>query len=57
MYSPAARFNKVAVIVWLVETEGCDPMERAKGGITPLHLAAARGSTETIRWLTQYSQK
>lgn len=43
--------------MWLVESETCDPLDKAKGGIIPLHLAAARGSIDTLRWLSQHSKR
>lgn len=57
MYIIAARFNKVSVMMWLVESMKCNPVEIAKGGVTPLHLAAAKGSFDSVRWLAQYYKR
>ena len=53
----AARFDHLNAVIWLIESEGCSPTERAKNGITPLHLAAARGSINVTRWLSQHDTR
>ena len=53
LFPLAARFDQVSVVVWLIESEESSPVEKAKNGITPLHLAAARGSLNVVRWLSQ----
>ncbi len=55
--SPAARFDHLAVVVWLVESEGCNAVDRAQNGVTPVHLAAAKGSINCLRWLTQHNKR
>ena len=53
----AARFDHLNVVIWLIESEECSPTERAKNGITPLHLAAAKGSINVTRWLSQHDNR
>ena len=51
--SAASRFGHLPVVVWLVESEGCTATDKAQNGVTPVHLAAAKGSINCLRWLTQ----
>lgn len=53
----ASRFGHLSVVVWLVESEGCSVVERAQNGVTPVHLAAAKGSINCLRWLTQHDSR
>ncbi len=50
---PAARFGHLGVVVWLVESEGCSVLDKAQNGVTPIHLAAAKGSVNCLKWLSQ----
>ena len=52
----ASRFGHLPVVVWLVESEGCSAADKAQNGVTPVHLAAAKGSINCLRWLTQNDQ-
>ena len=52
----ASRFGHLPVVVWLVESEGCSASDKAQNGVTPVHLAAAKGSINCLRWLTQNDQ-
>ena len=36
-----------------MESEGCSATDKAQNGVTPLHLAAAKGSINCLRWLTE----
>ena len=49
----ASRFGHLPVVVWLAENEGCSATDKAQNGVTPVHLAAAKGSINCLRWLTQ----
>ena len=53
----AARFGHLNVVVWLVESEGCSALDRAQNGVTPVHLAAAKGSINCLKWLSQNHPK
>ena len=53
LFPVASRFGHLPVVVWLVETEGCSATDKAQNGVTPVHLAAAKGSINCLRWLTQ----
>ena len=53
----AARFGHLPAVVWLVESEGCSASDKAQNGVTPIHLAAAKGSINCLRWLTQNDLK
>ena len=53
----AARFGHLPAVVWLVESEGCSASDKAQNGVTPVHLAAAKGSINCLRWLTQNDLK
>ena len=53
----AGRFGHLAVVVWLVEAEGCSAADKAQNGVTPVHLAAAKGSINCLKWLTQHNPR
>lgn len=43
------------MVVWLVESESCDVLDKAQNGVTPIHLAAAKGSINCLKWLSQHN--
>ena len=49
----AARFGHLNVITWLVDFKKCSALDRAQNGVTPVHLAAAKGSINCLKWLSQ----
>lgn len=53
IYSVASRFGHLNVVVWLVENKQCSALEQAQNGVTPVHLAAAKGSINCLKWLSQ----
>ena len=53
----AARFGHMPIAVWLVESEGVSVSEKAQNGVTPVHLAAAKGSINCLRWMTQHDKR
>lgn len=53
----AATFDHLPTVVWLVESEHCSVSERAQSGITPVHLAAAKGSLKCLRWMAQHDPR
>ena len=55
--SSAARFGHLGVVVWLVESEGCSVLDQAQNGVTAVHLAAAKGSINCLKWLTQQNPR
>lgn len=57
LVSSASRFDQLSVVVWLVESENFDPLDRAQNNITPLHLAAAKGSMNVLRWLSRFAPR
>jgi ankyrin repeat protein len=40
-----------------VQEQGVDPNLRDGDGATPLHFAASRGHTETVRWLLRHGAR
>lgn len=51
--SLAARFGHLNVVTWLVDVKKCSALDRAQNGVTPVHLAAAKGSINCLKWLSQ----
>ncbi len=49
----AARFGYLNVVTWLVDFKQCNYLEKAQNGVTPVHLAAAKGSINCLKWLSQ----